>query len=151
MRRGPLARLLLRITRPVTAARRTPELAREHGTAPWRLLIARIATSRPVALPIAIVTVAALVFAASCVRDLQLGLTFIRALPADNEVRAAPRPRPRAASRPGILVADRGRRRGAGHRRAPGRARAPAGARRPASAGVAAVIGPRQQSAAGRR
>jgi RND superfamily putative drug exporter len=33
-RRGPLAGLMLRITKPVTAMRRTPELAREHGTAP---------------------------------------------------------------------------------------------------------------------
>ena len=59
-RRGPLAGLLLRITRPVTAMRRTPELAREHGTAPWRMFVARVASSRPVALPIAIVAIGAL-------------------------------------------------------------------------------------------
>ena len=49
-RRGPLAGLVLRLTRPVTAMRRAPELAREHGTAPWRLFVARIAASPPIAL-----------------------------------------------------------------------------------------------------
>jgi len=88
-RRGPLARLALRLTRPVTAMRRAPELAHEHGTAPWRLFVARIAASPPVALVIAIVAIAALAFAASQVRDTKLGLTFIQSLPAKNEVRRA--------------------------------------------------------------
>jgi putative drug exporter of the RND superfamily len=87
VRRGPVARLLLRITRPITAMRRTPELAREHGTAPWRMFVARVATSRPVALPIAILAIAALALGASFVRDTRLGLTFIGSLPPDSEVR----------------------------------------------------------------
>jgi RND superfamily putative drug exporter len=88
-RRGPLARMMLRVTRPVTAMRRTPELAREHGTAPWRLIVARIAASRPVAVPIAIIAIGALVLGASQVRDMKLGLTFIQSLPQQNEVRRA--------------------------------------------------------------
>ena len=88
-RRGPLARMMLRVTRPVTAMRRTPELAREHGTAPWRLFVARIAASRPVALPIAILAIGALALGASQVRDMKLGLTFIQSLPQQNEVRRA--------------------------------------------------------------
>src|SRR4051812_19362884 len=89
LRRGPLARMALRATRPVTAMRRAPELAHEHGTAPWRLFVARIAASPPVALVIAIVAIVALAFAASQVRDTKLGLTFIASLPAKNEVRRA--------------------------------------------------------------
>jgi RND superfamily putative drug exporter len=89
IRRGPLARLALSLTHPATAFRRTPELAREHGTAPWRLFLARIAASRPVALPIAIIGIAALGFGASEVRHTKLGLTFIQALPASSEVRRA--------------------------------------------------------------
>src|SRR4029079_18437489 len=58
-RRRPPAGLLLRITRPVTAMRRTPELAREHGTAPWRMFVARVAASRPAPLPIALVPLGA--------------------------------------------------------------------------------------------
>src|SRR3954471_12259313 len=72
-RRGPLASLLLRVTRPVTAMRRAPELAREHGTAPWRLFVARIAASPPVALVIAVLAIAALAFAASNVSNMKLG------------------------------------------------------------------------------
>ncbi|MEA2229100.1 MAG: putative drug exporter of the superfamily [Solirubrobacteraceae bacterium] len=89
LRRGPLARLALRLTHPVTAFRRAPELARESGTAPWRLVVARIASSKPVALPIAILAIAALGYGAHFVRDMNLGLTFISALPADSEVRRA--------------------------------------------------------------
>jgi putative drug exporter of the RND superfamily len=88
-RRGPLASFLLRTTRPVTAMRRAPELAREHGTAPWRLFVARIAASPPVALVIAILAIGALAFAASEVRHMKLGLTFIAALPAKDEVHRA--------------------------------------------------------------
>ena len=47
-------RMPLRLTRPMTAVRRTGELAREHQTARWRLVLSRIASSRPVALPIAL-------------------------------------------------------------------------------------------------
>src|SRR3954465_4500021 len=88
-RRGPLAGLLLKITRPVTAMRRAPDLAREHGTAPWRLFVARIAASPPIALVIAVLAIGALGFAASQVADMKLGLTFIASLPAHDEVRVA--------------------------------------------------------------
>jgi RND superfamily putative drug exporter len=37
------------LSRPVTAVRRTEVLAREHQTARWRLLLARVAASRPIA------------------------------------------------------------------------------------------------------
>ena len=143
VRRGPIAGLLLRATRPLTAARRTPELAREHGTAPWRLLIARIATSRPVALPIALVAIAALVFAATSVRDLKLGLTFIGSLPADHQVREAADAAARGFA-PGILApleVDL-EQSGIGARRAE-LARLQGLVSR--QGGVAAVIGPREQ------
>lgn len=102
IRRGPLARLALALTRPVTAFRRTPALAREHGTAPWRLLLARIAASRPVALPIAILAIAALGFGASEITQTKLGMTFIDALPAHSEVRQAAEAAERGFA-PGIL------------------------------------------------
>jgi RND superfamily putative drug exporter len=82
-------RMPLRLTRPLTAVRRTGELAREHRTARWRLVVSRIASSRPVALPIAVIAIAALAFAASNVRYTALGLSLVRALPAGDEVRRA--------------------------------------------------------------
>ena len=51
--------------------------------------VARIAASRPVAVPIAILAIGALVLGASQVRDMKLGLTFIQSLPQQNEVRRA--------------------------------------------------------------
>jgi RND superfamily putative drug exporter len=88
-RRGPLARLLLSVTRPRTAVRRVGELADEHDMGKGRLLVARIAASRPLALPIALVAVGALALAALGLGRTALGLSFVRALPADNEVRVA--------------------------------------------------------------
>ena len=82
-------RMPLRLTRPVTAVRRTGELAREHQTARWRLVLSRIASSRPVALPITLIAVALLVFAATKIRSTELGLSLVRALPASSEVRRA--------------------------------------------------------------
>jgi putative drug exporter of the RND superfamily len=79
----------LRLTRPVTAVRRTGELAREHQTARWRLVLSRIASSRPVALPIALIAIGLLVFAALNVRSTALGLSLVRALPAGDQVRRA--------------------------------------------------------------
>ena len=73
----------------MTAVRRTGELAREHQTARWRLVLSRIASSRPVALPIALIAIALLAFAASNVRSTKLGLSLVRALPAGTEVRRA--------------------------------------------------------------
>src|SRR5262249_44257960 len=102
-RRGPLAHLALGFRRTITAVRRTSELAEEQGTAPWRLLVARIAAARAVAIPIAIVTIAALVLAASQVREMKLGLTFIQSLPQQNEVRRAADAAQQGFS-PGILA-----------------------------------------------
>ena len=83
--------------------RRMPELAREHGTAAWRLFVARVAASRPVALPIAVLAIAALALGAGAVRDLHLGLTFISSLPRDSEVRRAAEAGQRGFA-PGILA-----------------------------------------------
>jgi putative drug exporter of the RND superfamily len=82
-------RLPLRLTRPVTAVRRTEELARRHQTSRWRLVLSRIASSRPVAIPIALIAVAALAFAAWNARSMELGLSLVRALPPGHEVRQA--------------------------------------------------------------
>jgi RND superfamily putative drug exporter len=82
-------RLPLRLTRPVTAVRRTGELAREHQTPRWRLVLSRIASSRPVALPIALIAIGLLIFAALNVRSTALGLSLVRALPASDQVRRA--------------------------------------------------------------
>jgi RND superfamily putative drug exporter len=143
VRRGPLARMLMRLTHPVTAARRAPELAREHGTAPWRLLIARIAASRPVALPIAVAAIVALGFAATSVRDISLGLTFIRALPADSEVRRAADAAEQGFAAGILAPTEVGvRQPGIGARRAELTRLEGLIARQP---GVAAVIGPREQ------
>src|SRR4051794_20029207 len=142
-RRGPLASLLLRVTRPVTAMRRAPELAREHGTAPWRLFVARIAASPPVALVIAVLAIGALGFAASNVANMKLGLTFIASLPSHDEVRVASDAAQKGFA-PGILAPTE-----------VDLAQAGVGAKRPQldrlqaliarEPGVAAVLGPRQQ------
>jgi uncharacterized protein (DUF2267 family) len=143
VRRGPAARLLMRLTRPVTAARRAPGLAREHGTAPWRLLVARIAASRPVALPIAVAAIVALGFAATSVRDISLGLTFIRALPAQDEVRRAAQAAEQGFARGILAPTEVGvEQPGIGTRRAQLARLEGLIARQP---GVAAVIGPRDQ------
>ena len=73
----------------MTAVRRTGELAREHQTARWRLVVSRVASSRPVALPIALIAIGLLAFAASHVRSTKLGLSLVSALPAGSEVRRA--------------------------------------------------------------
>ena len=82
-------KLPLRLTRPLTAVRRTGELAREHQTPRWRLVLSRVASSRPVALPIALIAIGLLVFAALNVRSTALGLSLVRALPAGDQVRRA--------------------------------------------------------------
>ncbi|MEA2392721.1 MAG: putative drug exporter of the superfamily [Solirubrobacteraceae bacterium] len=88
-RRGPLARLALSATRPRTALRRLGTLARDSQTSVVRVLIARIASSPPLALVIALVATAALGYVALDVRSTQLGLGFVRSLPPDSEVRRA--------------------------------------------------------------
>ena len=55
----------------------------------WRLVLSRVASSRPVALPIALIAIGLLVFAALNVRSTALGLSLVRALPAGDQVRRA--------------------------------------------------------------
>jgi len=142
-RSGPLGGLLVRLAGPRTAMRRAPALANEHGTAPWRLFVARIAVSRPVALPLAIVAIAALAFGASFVRDTKLGLTFIGSLPGQSEVRRAAEAAERGIA-PGILAPTEVdvELAGIGARRAELARLEGLIAREP---GVAAVLGPREQ------
>ncbi|HEX7298424.1 MAG TPA: MMPL family transporter [Solirubrobacteraceae bacterium] len=142
-RRGPVARALLALTRPATAIRRTGALAREHQTPRWRLVVARIASSRPVALPVALAAIALLVVAAAHLRSTELGLSLVHSLPAGNEVRKADDAAARGFA-PGIvspteidLVAP-----GIGGRSAPLARLQDLVAR---EEGVAAVVGPRDQ------
>ncbi len=83
------AHFRLALTRPVTALRRVRHLARVAQTSTWRLLVARIASARFVALPIAIVCIALLAFLAGYARDTALGLGFVGALPPGNQARQA--------------------------------------------------------------
>jgi RND superfamily putative drug exporter len=88
-RRGPIARAMLALTRPRTAMRRTRELAREHQTPHWRVVLARIASSRPVALPIALIAVGVLVVCALNLRSTELGLSLVHSLPPGSQERRA--------------------------------------------------------------
>ncbi len=83
------AHFRLALTRPATAVRRVRRLADQAQTSTWRLLVARIASARFVALPIAIVCIALLAFLAGYTRDTALGLGFVGALPPDNQTRQA--------------------------------------------------------------
>ncbi len=80
---------VLWITRPFTALRRTRQLAAIAQTSRWRLVIARIASARIIALPIAIACIVGLGVLATGMRDTQLGLGFVSALPAGNDVHKA--------------------------------------------------------------
>jgi RND superfamily putative drug exporter len=86
---GRPAPLRLALTRPLTALRRTKQLAQVAQTSRWRVLVARIAATRPVALPIAVGCITLLAVLAAGTRATELGLGFIAALPASNEVRHA--------------------------------------------------------------
>jgi RND superfamily putative drug exporter len=88
-RRGPIARALLGLTRPRTAMRRTRALARDHQTPHWRVALARIVSSRPVALPIALVAVGVLAVCALNLRSTELGLSLVHSLPPGSEERRA--------------------------------------------------------------
>ena len=88
-RPGPIARARLALARPLLAMRRAPRLGRESRTTPWRVLVARIASARPVAIAIALVTIAGLVAGASGLRSTELGLTFISGLPESSEAKQA--------------------------------------------------------------
>ncbi len=76
-------------TRPVLALRRIRRLAAVTRTSTWRLLIARVATTRPVALVIAVTCVAMLGVLALGTQNTRLGLGFVSGLPQRNEVHRA--------------------------------------------------------------
>ncbi len=140
---GPISRGRRVLARPLLALRRAPKLGRAEQTSPWRTFVARIASTRPVAIAIGLVTIAALLAAASGLRTTELGITYISGLPNDSEAKQAAD----AASQgfaPGILaptevdlvgpgIADRG----------PELARLESLVDQ--QPGVAAVVGPREQ------
>ena len=76
-------------SRPVLALRRTRRLAAETRMSTWRLMIARVATMRPVALIIAVTCIAALGVLALETQNTRLGLGFVSGLPPGNEVHRA--------------------------------------------------------------
>jgi RND superfamily putative drug exporter len=142
-RGGPITRARRALARPLLAIRRAPKLARANQTSPWRVLVARVASARPVAIAIGLVVIAALLAGASGLRKTELGITYISGLPDDTEAKRAAD----AASEgfaPGILapaevdlygsgIADRG----------PELARLESLVDE--QSGVAAVVGPREQ------
>ena len=83
------SRLRLALTRPLLAWRRTKRLAQVAQTTRWRVLIARIATARPVALVIAIACLTVLGLLAVKTTATELGLGFVNGLPPSNQVREA--------------------------------------------------------------
>jgi RND superfamily putative drug exporter len=70
----------------VRAARRR---ALEQGDAPWRAIAGRIRWTRPIALLVVLGCVAGLGWAASRAADVDLGVSYVRALPDSTEARAA--------------------------------------------------------------
>ena len=85
-----------------TALRLTRDTARAENSSRWRILLARVMASRPIALVLVLVTVAALVFVAAPAQRLQLGLGFLSGLPAGDPVRQAAE-NATAGFAPGIL------------------------------------------------
>jgi len=83
------ARRAHRFSRPVLALRRLRRLAQENRTSTWRLVIARVATARPIALIIAITCIAGLGVLALGTQNTRLGLGFVSGLPPGNEVHRA--------------------------------------------------------------
>jgi putative drug exporter of the RND superfamily len=77
------------LTRRLTATRRVPRLAREAGTSRRSMLVARILSARPLAALAVAFAVVLLLVPATGLSRLDLGLTFIRALPHDSEPRRA--------------------------------------------------------------
>ncbi|MET0683899.1 MAG: MMPL family transporter [Solirubrobacteraceae bacterium] len=82
-------RVRFRLAAPVTALQAAGRAADERGVPRRRVLAARIATSRPVAIPVVLGCCALLLVAASGVRHLDLGMTLVPSLPGDDPVRIA--------------------------------------------------------------
>ena len=86
---GPVARAKRALVRPLVSFRRVRGLEEAAQTARWRVILARLASARPVAVVIALIAIAALLLAASGLRKTELGVTFIRGLPDDSEAKQA--------------------------------------------------------------
>ena len=128
-----------------TALKLTRDTARAENASRWRVLLARIMASRPIALVLVLVTIAALVFVAAPAQRLQLGLGFLSGLPAGDSVREAAEDAT-AGFAPGILsptelIVERDSI--GGQRDALGRLQGLLEERE----GVAAVVGPREEPA----
>ena len=82
-------RARMRLATPFTAMRAAGHAADERGLPRRRVLAARIVTSRPVAVVVVLACCAGLLVAASGVRHLDLGMTLVPSLPADDPVRLA--------------------------------------------------------------
>ena len=82
-------RVRLRLAGPLTTLHAAGHAADESGVPRRRVLAARIVTSPPVAVPVVLACCAALLLAASGVRQLDLGMTLVPSLPADDPVRLA--------------------------------------------------------------
>ena len=82
-------RTRMRLAGALTALRHAERAADERGLSRWRVVAARIVTSRPVAIPIVLACCAGLLLAASGVRHLDLGMTLVPSLPEDDPVRLA--------------------------------------------------------------
>ena len=72
-----------------TAMKISNDTARAENSSRWRMLLSRVLASRPIALVLVVVTVAALVFVSLPAQRLQLGLGFLSGLPAGDSVREA--------------------------------------------------------------
>ena len=75
-------RVRFRLAAPVSALQAARRAADERGVPRRRVLAARIATSRPVAIPVVLGCCVLLLVAASGVRHLDLGMTLVPSLPA---------------------------------------------------------------------
>jgi RND superfamily putative drug exporter len=82
-------RLRSRVAVMATAMRLTRDAARAENASRWRIVVARILASRPIALLLVVGTVAVLLFATQPAARLQLGLGFLSGLAAGDPVRDA--------------------------------------------------------------
>ena len=137
-------RMRSRVAVMATAVKLTRDAARQENASRWRILVARILASRPIALVLVVATVAVLLFATQPAARLQLGLGFLSGLPAGDPVREASDDAT-AGFAPGILSPTEVILEGegiAGQRAAIARLQA-ALEDRP---GVATVVGPREEA-----
>ena len=137
-------RLRSRVAIMATAVKLTRDAARAENASRWRILVARVLASRPIALVLVVGTVVILLLAAQPAGRLQLGLGFLSGLPAGDPVRDAADDAS-AGFAPGVLSPTEIILEGegiAGQREAIGRLQGEL-EQRP---GVAAVVGPREEA-----